>query len=265
MFEPTTKTLSDGYKKRFVFYEKIHSIKQKDMDRLIKAINPREGEVILDLMSGYGSVTTNILEYTNKNNTSVNTVLLDNYKEQLVRSDLLVLKIIADARKLPFLDNSVDKIIIKMGLHEIPKKEQQKVVNEVFRVLKKGGEVFIWEMLSKDTDEQLLFQKSVRKKDGLAGFHSFCSNRYFLREDELLGLLENSNFVDVKVFHRFKYTLSTKGRLESEFLGDTQKLDEWNNYIRTIITDEQKTKFGFVDKGETIQLTFNFGLVKAIK
>lgn len=50
-----------GFDKRIVEYENIHSIKQKDFDKLIDAINPQQNEKILDAMAGYEAVAKGVL------------------------------------------------------------------------------------------------------------------------------------------------------------------------------------------------------------
>src|SRR5258705_1653844 len=50
-----------GYDIRVVPYEDIHSIRPMDFDALARAVDPQDGETILDAGAGYGAVTREIL------------------------------------------------------------------------------------------------------------------------------------------------------------------------------------------------------------
>ncbi len=55
------------------------------------------------------------------------------------------LKIIMDAKDLQFLDETFDTATAFFTLMYIPTSNHQKVIQEIYRVLKKGGEFVIWD------------------------------------------------------------------------------------------------------------------------
>ncbi len=193
----------------------------------------------------------------------------NNFKEQLEKVDDYVKgnfkKILADARKIPLENDSVNKVVVKMGIHEVPRKDQQLIVDEIFRILRKGGIVSIWDVMPLKKDEQILFQRVIRKKDELAGFDTLVKNRYFYREDEIKANLKKAGFSKIKLFSPISYRLSTEKRLDEEFGGDKKKLEKWNDFIRKLIPKNAKKRLHYIDKGNTIKLTFRKAIVKAIK
>ena len=51
-----------GFDSRLVRYEDIHSITDTDFDELVKIIDAKQGDTILDAGCGYGAVTREILK-----------------------------------------------------------------------------------------------------------------------------------------------------------------------------------------------------------
>ncbi|MBX4210978.1 class I SAM-dependent methyltransferase [Candidatus Parcubacteria bacterium] len=54
--------MKKGFDTRIVSYEHIHSVTPEDFTRLVNAVDPQPGEVILDAMCGYGAVGKHITE-----------------------------------------------------------------------------------------------------------------------------------------------------------------------------------------------------------
>jgi ubiquinone/menaquinone biosynthesis C-methylase UbiE len=74
--------------------------------------------------------------------------------------------VLGDVQKLPFKDEEFDFIISCAMLHHIPTKvNQQKVLNEVWRVLKKGGSaVFIdWNLFNEWCQKRFSIKKQLKK------------------------------------------------------------------------------------------------------
>ena len=273
--------MSAGFDNRIVSYETIHKIKDEDFDALIRAIAVHPGEIILDGCCGYGEVSKRIL---NHSDFELEIYLLDESLVQINRAKKNLPQIpgsnfiVADIARTPFTENFFDKVVIKMGIHEVPKEKQKEIFKEVYRVLKPGGSFVTWE-LALDESNQELFQKIIREKDQLAGFDALVKNRYFPRLGEVHALYENCGFKDIEDFHEITYSPSTFERIEEmvsreringldqeslRLLGleRTQKLTE---YVRKIFPDELKVKLNFMDKGEDITFEIKKMIIRAIK
>ena len=146
-----------------------------------------------------------------------------------------------------------------MGLHEVPKEEQLKVLRDFFRILKPKGKVVIWDIML-NNDNQSLFQDVIRKKDELAGFDMLVKERYFFREEEFLENVKKAGFTRIKDFHTIHNRFSSRRRLESELKNNIILLKRLNDYIRKRFPEELKKSLKYSDLGEDIQ----FNLIKKI-
>ncbi len=264
----------EGWQIRKVSYAYIHNVDEKDMNKLVESLELKNNLIIGDFMCGYGDVTKHILDYSKKNNI-INLIIFssDLYKKQLDRineyvtpdviANARVMKRISDIRNLKFPANKFDRVVIKMGLHEILHKEQLGAAKQIYRVLKKDGIFSTWDVMPNTKEGQLLFQKIIRKKDELAGFGNFAKRRYFFREDEIKKTLKEAGFRDIKFYHEIKYRLETHKRLEQEFNNDKNKLIEWNDYVRKIVPESMKKAIDYKDNGDSIAMTFRKGIITA--
>ena len=73
-------------------------------------------------------------------------VIIDQLKEELEESYANGLKIIMDAQDLKFLDKTFDISTLFFTMMYIPKQLHKKVFYEIFRILKDGGELFLWDV-----------------------------------------------------------------------------------------------------------------------
>lgn len=255
------------WKSRNVNYEKILGIQEEKIKKFVSSLDIKSGDSVLDLMCGYGAVSKEILNQSKDKN--INLIMCDLYKEQIDKCFNPILdsveKRIEDVRKMSFSSNSIDKVVIRMGLHELRKEDQQKAINEIYRIMKPKGILSLWHVLPENKEYQILFQDIVREKDKLARFNNFVEERYIFREDELLNYLKNSEFRKIELIQRADIRLDTSNRLESEFLGDYSKLENWNNYIRKRIPKKSREKLNYLDKGYSIYLNLRGMMVKAIK
>ena len=64
---------SDGFTKRIVSYQYIHSIEPESYEEMLKAIDSKEGETVLEAACGYGDVSEKLLKQV-----PVELFLLDN-------------------------------------------------------------------------------------------------------------------------------------------------------------------------------------------
>jgi len=181
-------------------------------------------------------------------------------QRNFLKEDRIILGDIRDT-KLP--NNFFDICAIKMGVHEVPKDEQQKIFNEMYRILKKGGK-FITRELALTKDNQKIFQDTIREKDRLSGLDLLVENRYFPRHDEMLSCFNNSGFINVGDTYTKIYKIKPMLRLheltskeratnglseyELEKLG-IQRANQLADYIRKIIPEELRGSLKFEDEG----------------
>ena len=231
------------YEKRVVIYKKIHKINSKDFLRFVKIVSPKSKEKILDCMSGYGEAGKSLLE-KEKN---IELYFLDNSNLQIKRAKESFSKIskdkfiIAPAIKTSFEKEFFDKVVIKMGLHEVGKSNLPKLFKEIHRILKPNGKFVIWNMILDENNKEA-FRKIFRKKDELANFKELVKNRYFPTEKELEHL-GNKFFNKTKKMHNGNLIFATRVRLDSEFKGDLNKLNELNYFIRKNFPQKIKKQF----------------------
>ena len=273
-----------GFDDRIVRYEQIHHVKDSDYEALIKAIDPKEGEIIFEGCAGYADASKYIIEATKNFNQKPQLYILD---ESLIQTERAKKElqlpenhvIVGDIRETGMSENSFDKTIIKMGIHELLKEEQQKAFTEMYRILKPGGKFVIWE-LSLNDKNQKVFQDVLRKKDELAGFNDLVKNRYFQKHDELQSLFENAGFTEIKDEYNIRYTFNPKSRFEElvskdrlEMLREKETLSQENEqelkrmaqervnaliqYIRQRVSEEAKVIVDFKDLGDDIEMSFN--------
>lgn len=110
--------------------------------RCLPLINPKPGELILDLACGFGTFTYLCAQYGAK------TVGLDLSESCLKTAAEACARfrlegsyhfIFGDVGKLPFADAAFDKLISIDGFEHFTWKQKQALVNEAHRVLKPGG------------------------------------------------------------------------------------------------------------------------------
>ncbi len=245
-----------GFDNRIVSYEKIHSISAKDIEKLVDAVNPRPGEKILDAACGYGSVGKAILDREPR----AHVIFVDESPVQIERARQNLPAVSQDQfiqsslPSQPFGAETFDKIVIKMGLHEVPFSRQEEILATFNHILKLSGRVVVWDIMLDHTTQEL-FQDIIRKKDKLADFNLLTKNRYFFREEEFLANSKRAGFAKVTDFHKINYRFSSQKRLSSELQNNTNKLDELNQYIRKKFTPQLKNLLSYEDLGDDIQFT----------
>jgi ubiquinone/menaquinone biosynthesis C-methylase UbiE len=246
----------EGFDKRIVSYEYIHSITAEDQKALLNAIDPQPHDKILDAFCGYGAVGKLCLE----KEPSIDLWLNDESIVQIKRAEenLVGLSkthfILGHFPNVDFDGSSFDKVVIKMGVHEVPKVDQSMVAKKVFEILNPHGKFVVWDIMLKK-EFQKMWQDIIRKKDALAGFDMLVKERYFFREDEFLDNMKKAGFTKVRDFHTVKYRFSSIKRLREELHNDKRLLDQLNDYIRQRVPEDLKKTLKYEDKGDDIQLS----------
>ena len=270
--------LNNGYEKRDVDYSIIHSESKEVFKRFIESMNLRNGMKLLDIGGGYGSVFVNISDLYSDLNLQYD--LLDSSEKQLQKAksalgDFMKNKktystinyILSDAIHINQLVDTYDIVVSKMFIHEIPEMSQADVIKQIFSVIKPGGCVLFWTADLQDYDRDF-YDKTIRKKDELAGFDSLVANRHFLLNSQLETLLKDSGFTAIEKLFDFNYDLHTSLRLESEFHGNNDSLKNWHNHIldasKQLNPDAKKQMLVEVSDSN-IHIRFKRAIFKAIK
>ncbi len=270
--------LNNGYEKRDVDYSIIHSESKEVFKRFIESMNLRNGMKLLDIGGGYGSVFVNISDLYSDLNLQYD--LLDSSEKQLQKAksalgDFMKNKktystinyILSDAMHINQLEDTYDIVVSKMFIHEIPEMSQADVIKQIFSIIKPGGCVLFWTADLQDYNRDF-YDKTIRKKDELAGFDSLVANRHFLLNSHLETLLKEAGFTDIEKLFDFNYDLHTSLRLESEFHGNHDSLKTWHNHIldesKQLNPDAKKQMLVEVSDSN-IHIRFKRAIFKAIK
>ncbi len=232
----TYNKIKKGFNIRFENYDEIHENSEANWNVFLRAIDPKDNELILDGCGGNGDVSSRILEIANPE-----IIVVDNSKEQLDRlrqrknlSDENL--IFTNIRKTELKSEIFDKIVIKMGIHESPKKYHLEIFREMYRLLRKGGKIIIWE-LSLNKTNQKIFQDIIRQKDILSGFDNLAEIRYFPRHDELLNYFKKSGFKNFKDIYTKDYF--PKPKLRNRELMSAERADVLRKNGRVSFKDEE--------------------------
>lgn len=104
--------------------------------RFFDELRPQKSDVVIDLGCGRGQISDPLSEL-------VDAVL----SVDLVPENLLDVqnenKVLATADNIPVIDDSVDLVIFTDVMEHLPPASQDKVLSEIFRVLKPGGRLFV--------------------------------------------------------------------------------------------------------------------------
>ena len=280
-----------GFDDRIVNYAYIHGNQEIDFQNLLLTVNAKESDVILDGCGGYMDVSERILKTFQENKPMIfvldeSSVQLNRAKEKNILPGQNLIQ--GDISNIPFPDETFDKVIVKMGMHEIPLERQRVAFQECYRVLKSGGKLIIWELSLPDKETQKLFQDIIREKDRLCGFDYLVENRWFQTHDELLELFDQANFISIKDEFPINSYLSTDRRL-SEFVSKDrleiiktkgkieeddeillnkvayEKLGVLCDYFRKVFPEHLKEKLKYNDTGDNVVFEVDKIIMSGIK
>lgn len=157
--------------------------------------------LIVDAGAGTGKISLAIAEYTDQENIDIEIYAIDQSYAMLAKcpEHKKIKKYVADIEYMTFIpDNSVDRIICSMVLHS-EYKHVDDVMRELWRILKKGGILVIFESIP-------MIDDSDSNSDGDNLFMNFYNSFLTMKEDRIMftkgGLVEllgNSGFGDIVV------------------------------------------------------------------
>jgi ubiquinone/menaquinone biosynthesis C-methylase UbiE len=262
--------VADGYDKRHVDFAKIHGVHKDDLQLLAQALNLRDGSRVLDLGCGYGEVSGNILDEAEHRGIGIELFLCDLHDAQLrsIPPDLRARArqiVVGDARNLPFPGDQFDSVVMKMVLHEVPIWDQPTVCEQVLRVLRPGGAFLVWDVMPPDGEVQDIFNRIMQVKNVLAGYESLVRDHYFFRLDQLVRMMTEAGFIDVRELRQVHFRQSTLARRDSELGGSDEKLHRLNAYCRAIISPKLARRLDLSDSGDDIQFAVENHIVSGRK
>ncbi len=102
--------------------------------------------LILDVGGGGEGIIGNLM--------GAKVVAIDKNKRELMETNNEALKVVMDAKELKFVDDSFDAATVFFTLMYMPDKDLETVMSELWRVLKPGGELLIWDTIVKVPPEE---------------------------------------------------------------------------------------------------------------
>jgi ubiquinone/menaquinone biosynthesis C-methylase UbiE len=146
-------------------------------------IDIRSGMRILDIASGTGYVAE-ILKPANVICTDITSEMLDRARTKTDAEFILT-----DAHSLPFRNEMFDAAISSFAMHEMA--DQKKVLSEMFRVLKPGGDIVVMDVVQ---------QKRLYKKIQFQIFHTWVDQRAanYMKLDELKEALSEVDDINLQ-------------------------------------------------------------------
>ncbi|WP_413662221.1 methyltransferase domain-containing protein [Microbulbifer sp. CNSA002] len=231
----------------------------EELEKFAMALGLSNGCRVLDLMCGRGVLSSYLLKFAKAHGVIIQCSLCDSHPSQLENLDpniqLLAADItIGDGRNLPYPSELFDAVAIRMGLHEVPYKDQPLVLQECYRVLKPGGPLLVWDLMPASAGVQDLLCAQKRKLSALTHRESLLLDRFFLREDQLLQLLSDAGFSQAERVSRTYYRDSTQDKLKTELGGDQYKLEILNSYLRERVTQAIIDEVCWEDSGQDISM-----------
>jgi ubiquinone/menaquinone biosynthesis C-methylase UbiE len=176
------------------FYDFVETYILKDYQgsvELITNILPQEERsLIIDIGGGTGFFSELF------SNDDVKAIVVDLSRNMLKKVNKNF-PVLADAASLGIKNEQFDLAIIINVLHHVPPKSQKKILSEVYRILKKGGQVFIIEVIFPNTLLNILF----------ARFESFFVGKtYHLAPEKLKDQLDFEGFSNIEIIYPKKHS-----------------------------------------------------------
>lgn len=113
--------------------------------RIVALIGLRPGDYVLDVACGTGTMATMMAECVGPGGQVVGIDLSPRMIEIARRKGAVPQLTFrqANAEDIPYPGGYFDKVTITYGLHEMSRASRQKTLNEIYRVLKPGGQVVV--------------------------------------------------------------------------------------------------------------------------
>ncbi len=181
-------------------YSKKENLWKKEVENLPRIFKNKN---ILELGVGNGKTLISLLKQKPKKITAIDfsiNAIKNTDKKFSKEKNLEFLK--ADARNLPFQENSFDIVIARYILNNLLEKDREIAIKEIFKVLKSKGVVFFEDFALGDFRsleiKKTLEKNTLQKKEGM-----IC---HFFEEEELNNLFKDfsKNKIKKLTYNPFK-------------------------------------------------------------
>ncbi|MFT3680458.1 MAG: class I SAM-dependent methyltransferase [Ferruginibacter sp.] len=208
---------------------------------------------LLEIAAGTGRVTKHILQQMEKEAllaaTDLNPDMLAIAKEKVTAHN--VEWMVADAQELPFADNSFDCVVCQFGFMFFP--DKQKAFDEVFRVLKPGGQFLLntWDRIENNRATYVCQQTAASFfQNDPPAFYKIPFSMF--DPGEIQHYLTVTGFKNVQVD---KVTLTGKGNAADIAAGFIE-----GNPIIAEITKENPSQVETIKTAAVAAISKNFGI-----
>lgn len=184
-------------------YDSLVSItmpEKKFKESLIRASDISDEHRVMDF--GCGTATLTIMTkqmYPNANVTGIDVdkAILDKAINKIMEKKLDVLLLDYPGKKLPFNDESFDRVISSLVFHHLDTESKKIALTEICRVLSNNGQLHIADFGRSESRVQRILFNIIR---GFDGFKPTDANAKGL----LPELISNAGFKNVEIKKRFK-------------------------------------------------------------
>ncbi len=159
--------------------------------------------VYLDIGTGLGHIAEQIVEQKDVKlfATEPTWKPLRKLKKRLKQKNKNVYFMKNGGERVPINSNSIDGVFLYYVLHHIPYDVQKKIINEINRILKMGGMLFLIEDIPSNSEE---YERIVRW-DSRLNYENANENHYYRNDDDwieflkkhALRVVENIYFEDI--------------------------------------------------------------------
>lgn len=209
-----------------------------------------EGRRVLDFMSGPGKLGLGLKQYFDPTHQYI---FFDRSLVQLGKIDNEDLKVAGDARvgyyygnrHLPFQDDSIDLVVARYAIKDLPQIEQGDTFKELNRIIVPGGRLIVADMVAPDWDTQgwLIGQHSMKQE--FSGRNIMEEGTCFIpTENFWLSLFRTAGF-DAMVSDTHSSYVNTTEWLRGNQITEEQ-LYELNRFIAEAPTETKEALNIFV-------------------
>ncbi|MDF1662621.1 MAG: methyltransferase domain-containing protein [Planctomycetota bacterium] len=215
---------------------KVNGFRQNLIDKMLEEADFGHALTVLDAMGGDGNLSAHIIDYCQKHSLQIPSITLFEIsrvqcafaKQQLKGHDVTIhcgnILTFLDEEKSALPLQSFDRVFIKSASHEIPLKDQARLYETVYQLLRPGGLFINLGFLFECPDERDEMNDIAQVKDECAGMLQAVTNRHFLTREELYSRLKQVGFEDVFAAHSFNYEIRSEVVANQYFAAATRQL-----------------------------------------
>ncbi|MFT3740913.1 MAG: methyltransferase domain-containing protein [Breznakibacter sp.] len=133
------------YSVHSVYYDMLLAVLQKEREKAIRMLAPRDGDSILIVGAGTGLDLPNLKGNYKITATDITPAMLRKLSRRAAKLGLEVEVLEMDGQQLAFAGQSFDCVVLNLILAVIP--DPQKCIAEAERVLKPDGKVLVFEQV----------------------------------------------------------------------------------------------------------------------